>query len=215
MTDGNTKVGRNMTVTLDDPPILVDRHGGVTLPSTATAAGLARKIIGNRMTQWGLLALVDDARIVVSELVANAVQHTPGRFLGLALHRSAEGTVTIAVRDASRGLPRLIDATEALDHGRGLSLVDALCQRWGVTVSSTGKTVWADLRAPTRPRTEELPPMSDDDRAWRTSGCGTCDRLTQVRATARSAGDRDRSQSLMNELATHLRISHQTTDLPR
>ncbi|MBT2505896.1 ATP-binding protein [Streptomyces sp. ISL-98] len=104
---------------------------------------------------WGLGALVDDAVLVVSELVTNAVQHAaPVRQPGdeparcrLTVERPGPGTVRVSVSDAS---PRRLvqrKATAEEESGRGLVVLDALTVSWDVETSKTGKTVRAVLRA--------------------------------------------------------------------
>jgi anti-sigma regulatory factor (Ser/Thr protein kinase) len=88
---------------------------------------------------------------VVAELAANAVLHglVPGRDFRLTLGLDGTGTLRIAVADA-RGdrLPRIqAPAGTGEESGRGLLLVAAYADRWGVTdgPGPGGKTVWAEL----------------------------------------------------------------------
>ncbi|GAA0485665.1 hypothetical protein Ade02nite_09220 [Paractinoplanes deccanensis] len=109
------------------------------LPSQARAA---RVFIDEACRSWGLMARCDDARLVVTELAANAIRHArtefdvfvscPGRYL------------RVAVRDGSPAMPRAVVPT--IESGRGLHLIEAVSTHTGVTRIPGGKIVWALLR---------------------------------------------------------------------
>lgn len=83
-----------------------------------------------------------DAQLVATELITNAIVHGGGApSLELELE---EGAVTIAVRDGSAALPEPRQATETEAGGRGLAIVAALAESWGVELpAGGGKRVWA------------------------------------------------------------------------
>ena len=121
----------------------------ITLPHAAHAAGDARAYLRRRAK---LLhpPMLDDALILTSELVTNAVRHgRPAVTLAVQLEPSA---LIVVVTDTGPELPPLVPRTPHPDSptGRGLVIVDALATRWGVTPQpgSTGKAVWfaLDLR---------------------------------------------------------------------
>lgn len=109
-----------------------------------TAPSRARRDVTLCLRTWGLDALVDDAQLIVSELVANAVQHTHTRRIGVSVTRHPDH-VRIVVTDTSRTLPAAAGATPDAEAGRGLQLVDQLTTRWGSKLFRTGKQVWAEL----------------------------------------------------------------------
>lgn len=90
--------------------------------------------------------LLDDAVVVASELVTNAVMHAG---TGSSLEVRVEpGTVEVRVSDGDPRKPvrrTLVGGLPA--QGRGLALLAALAERWGVDEREGGKTVWAVLRA--------------------------------------------------------------------
>ncbi len=89
--------------------------------------------------------LLDTAQLVTSELVTNAVTHT-GTAATLAVSREPGGTaLRIAVGDGSTRHPAARDAAPDALGGRGLAIIDALAQSWGVTDQGEGKVVWAQL----------------------------------------------------------------------
>ncbi|WP_171114372.1 MULTISPECIES: ATP-binding protein [Streptomyces] len=111
--------------------------------SAATARRLAQVVV---LRQWGLSAkTTEEAVLLVSELVGNAVRHTGARVFGLRMRRR-RGWIRVEVRDPSRGLPCLMPVQEMDVSGRGLYLVDKLSDRWGVDLLPRGKTTWFEMR---------------------------------------------------------------------
>jgi anti-sigma regulatory factor (Ser/Thr protein kinase) len=108
--------------------------------------GRARNAVARQLARWGLDALVDHARVMVSELVTNAVRHAHGRHIGLRLVRSS--TLTCEVEDEDHTLPTLLEADCGDEYGRGLRVVSSLAREWGTSGTGTGKTVWFELPLP-------------------------------------------------------------------
>lgn len=120
------------------------RFHRMPLPESPTAPMIAREVVRDVCRQWQLPSLRDDALLVVSELVENAVRHAHSEsLLWIELRPHA---LSIAVRDDD---PTPAVLSEALPHTgghRGLELVDKLSLEWGNTPSSDGgKIVWAVL----------------------------------------------------------------------
>ena len=93
----------------------------------------------------------DDAQVaavLTSELSANAVDHARTPFT-VGVSRDEQGALTVEVHDHSPELPALLPLDPRALRGRGLHLVDALAEEWGVTmIHDDGKTVWFRLPAP-------------------------------------------------------------------
>ncbi|MFF0788808.1 ATP-binding protein [Streptomyces spiralis] len=123
----------------------------VPLPSRPESAATARRLVQVVvLRQWGLTPkLTEDAVLLVSELVGNAVRHTGARAFGLRMRRR-RGWIRIEIRDPSRGLPCLMPVQELDISGRGLFLVDKLADRWGVDLLPRGKTTWFEMRVADR-----------------------------------------------------------------
>jgi len=107
------------------------------------------------LREWGLAEFAETAELVVSELMTNAVlaaTELPDAFLlglpvvHLRLLADQHGLV-IEVWDSNPHMPTIQDAAPDEESGRGLMLVQALCQRWGSEAAPGGKVVWAELRA--------------------------------------------------------------------
>ncbi|MGX4690017.1 ATP-binding protein [Streptomyces sp. JNUCC 63] len=121
----------------------------VLLSSTPRGARLARLLAADQLRKWELP--VEAASHVVAELAANAATHgrLPGRSFRLTLY-VVGSTLRIEVTD-TRGdrRPKLQEPDTDAESGRGLLLVDALADRWGVTEGRfQRKTIWAELCLP-------------------------------------------------------------------
>lgn len=92
---------------------------------------------------WGPETLVDDTLLCVSELVTNAVRAGCGAIHLRVLVEPA--CVRIGVHDDGPGKPMKQDPPPLSPHGRGLVIVDALADEWGVEHATIGKEVWAQL----------------------------------------------------------------------
>ncbi len=123
----------------------------VPLPSRPESAAAARRLAQVVvLREWGLTPkMTEDAVLLVSELVGNAVRHTGARVFGLRMRRR-RGWIRVEVRDPSRGLPCLMPVQEMDISGRGLMLVDKLSDRWGVDLLPRGKTTWFEMRVADR-----------------------------------------------------------------
>ncbi|MGL5866410.1 MAG: ATP-binding protein [Dermatophilaceae bacterium] len=99
--------------------------------------------------------LVEEAEIVVSELLTNAVRHARPLSDGTVRVRwkiRAE-VVEIEVTDGGGAtVPRPAARAVWLDSGRGLRIVRSMAHEWGVTEDRTGTVVWATLGGPSRRR---------------------------------------------------------------
>ncbi|WP_308130057.1 ATP-binding protein [Kitasatospora aureofaciens] len=125
------------------------RSATATLPYCPESARAARRLIRDKLPEWGLDDLTDVAELIVSELATNAVKTGCLTVMQVGIRRPTEGVVRIFVRDGSRELPVLLDAGEDEEGHRGLALVHELTGgQWGVTPDPWGKTVHADLRTP-------------------------------------------------------------------
>jgi anti-sigma regulatory factor (Ser/Thr protein kinase) len=131
------------------------RNFDVRLSSTPRGARLARLLATEQLRSWGLP--LDPAAHIVAELAANAVTHgrVPGRDFQLLLYVIGDA-LRIEVTD-TRGdrMPCLRPDAGDGDSGRGLLLVDAFADRWGVTEGRRPrKTVWAEVRMSSAPEPE-------------------------------------------------------------
>ena len=128
-----------------------------------TAPGSARAHVGAVLWEWELGDIEDDACLIVSELVTNAVLSTREARLPDPVRMWMLGSgagVLFLVWDATMAAPVRRAAAPDAEHGRGLNIVDALSARWGAYHPGGdlgGKVVWAVAAAPARWRAPALP----------------------------------------------------------
>ncbi|MFD7584819.1 ATP-binding protein [Kitasatospora sp. NPDC059811] len=147
-----------------DIPLDSPRRHTITLAATPKGAAICRRITRRQLTTWGLnLSHTEpyySALLIVAELAANATTHgrVPGR--GFELHLCLTTTVrrgtTLRIEisdcrgDRFPALPAVLAPNS--QSGRGLTLIDALADRWGtIPRHPNAKTVWAELDLPIAP----------------------------------------------------------------
>jgi anti-sigma regulatory factor (Ser/Thr protein kinase) len=144
------------TILEADPSCLMRQ---VTLPPQADSASAARRAVRRTLAYWGLSEVTDDAVLLVSELVANAVCHArhdldgQGGGPGLVVSLTCAGSVLrIEVRDTDPRppQPRVPDSLD--ESGFGFVIVDTMASDWGVYQAEPGKAVWAELALRPGPR---------------------------------------------------------------
>lgn len=133
----------------------------LTLGALRTATPCARLHARTVMCEWGMVSAAESIELVVSELVTNAVRastYPDGRpryddnVAGIPvvhLRLSSDRVrVVIEVWDTNPEPPVAKQASPDDESGRGLMLVEALCEqwRWEVVPGWRGKLVWAELR---------------------------------------------------------------------
>lgn len=109
----------------------------------------ARSFTTEAMDEWDLPDRTEDIRLCVSELATNALAHgtVPGHGFLVKLDAEEE-TVRMEVHDSRRQHPKARHAAETDTSGRGLILVAALADGWGVQDRTpTGKIVWCSFKA--------------------------------------------------------------------
>ncbi|MFI1731755.1 ATP-binding protein [Streptomyces acidicola] len=132
------------------PPILVGSHPEqyrMRLTVGEHSALYIRRIVRSHLREWGMAELSDAVELGVTELVANVVRHVPDRRCEVLLLREAAG-VRVHVKDGFPQLPSVPShLTQEAESGRGLTLLEAVVDKWGVEPASDGgKTVWFECR---------------------------------------------------------------------
>ncbi|MDT0458758.1 ATP-binding protein [Streptomyces sp. DSM 41527] len=119
-------------------------------PFTARPAGVAelRRLTRFYLELWGLPGVGDAALLCVSELATNVINHVGEGAAAVLSVMVRDAHLRISVRDAESGrFPRLLGAAPTSETGRGLGLVAAMADRWGVTAAADGKTTWCEISA--------------------------------------------------------------------
>lgn len=121
-------------------------RASVELRPVPESAGAARVFVERTLRDWGCTGLIDDARVVVTELVSNVVRHA-GTDIRIDLELQDE-LVRVGVADRAGGSVVMRTPDPRLDlTGRGLRLVNALTERWGIDQGVDRKLVWAEWHA--------------------------------------------------------------------
>jgi anti-sigma regulatory factor (Ser/Thr protein kinase) len=140
---------RQARVAMESRMPLTDRLQ-LALPPEPDSPALARDLVGDACLAWQVPHLLHPCRLVMSELVTNAVEHV-GSQITVTVTRRGIG-LHLAVADTSPVLPALLApapprAGRPLDErGRGLRTVDSVATIWGCESTATGKVVWATVR---------------------------------------------------------------------
>jgi anti-sigma regulatory factor (Ser/Thr protein kinase) len=112
------------------------------------SAARARCLVSDALGIWDLPQLQDDALLVVTEMVSNAVAHTSGPVIRVSVVLLTARRIRVSVTDRDRTRPRARPSGAECERGRGLLLIEALSCRRGVHLLRDGKAVWAELEAP-------------------------------------------------------------------
>ncbi|MFJ2399990.1 ATP-binding protein [Streptomyces xanthochromogenes] len=125
------------------------RQCTVELQALPSRIGQVRRIVSAQLRYWHLDPLIDQAALGVTELLTNVHRHAePDKMCSVAIELLLD-RLTISVHDHDPTLPALRDAEPLATNGRGLALIAAVSESWGVRpVGESGKTVWFTLAAP-------------------------------------------------------------------
>ncbi|MEU2680781.1 SpoIIE family protein phosphatase [Streptomyces sp. NPDC007107] len=106
----------------------------------------ARSIVRQALADWDLAGLADDAELVTGELLVNVLLHTEGgAVLTLEVLPEPVRRIRLSVQDRSSVWPRRRTPGETSTSGRGLLLLDAVAERWGIEPRGEGKAVWCEI----------------------------------------------------------------------
>lgn len=114
------------------------------LPAVPSSVPEGRAFLHKALIAWDCTSPIDEALLLLSETLTNAVQHAEGP---VSLHlRCTAADLTVEVTDRSPHLPQPRLAAEDEESGRGLLLVRTLADSWGVRPTDDGKTTWFTLK---------------------------------------------------------------------
>jgi anti-sigma regulatory factor (Ser/Thr protein kinase) len=113
-------------------------------------ARAAREFVAETLTQWDCSECLDDVRLCASELVTNALLHGTSTDDVILVRVEFQDTqLVVEVHDGGNGTPRQRQVQDTSDNGRGLFLVSAIADDWGVAGrEGPGKRVWASFKVP-------------------------------------------------------------------
>ena len=103
----------------------------------------ARAFLDEQLDRWGMTRVAEVTEVLVSELVTNAVVHA--RTDATVRVSTRADRVRVEVTDRSSEPAEMQEFSAQAMSGRGLRIVDALADAWGVDHRADGKTVWFEL----------------------------------------------------------------------
>lgn len=141
---------RGVAVVIEHP----SRHCSVELQALPSRIGQIRRIVSAQLRYWRLDPLIDRAALGVTELLTNVHRHAqPDKNCTVEIELQLD-RLTVSVRDHDPRLPVVEDDTDVAPMatcGRGLAMVAAVSESWGVRPHDDGKVVWFTLPAPQAP----------------------------------------------------------------
>ncbi|MET7651080.1 SpoIIE family protein phosphatase [Streptomyces sp. NPDC005486] len=142
---------------VDDRPrsSVITARAAASFEPVGRSVATARSFVRDTLQGWGFADIIDDAVVLTSELVTNAVVHA-GTHADVLCLRSAEGVrIEVSDRYPEREIPLqgslATMGSPDREGGRGLQLCAAIAGRWGVDYTPTHKQVWFQLDLPDRP----------------------------------------------------------------
>ncbi|WP_229873916.1 SpoIIE family protein phosphatase [Streptomyces cirratus] len=136
--------------------LVITARAAASFDPLGRSVAAARAFVRDTLQGWGFADIIDDAVVLTSELVTNAVVHAGTRAEVLCLRTEDGVRIEVADRYPERELPLRHPgerpyADPDRENGRGLMLCAALATRWGVEYTATNKHVWFRLDVPDRP----------------------------------------------------------------
>ncbi|AVV40157.1 PAS domain S-box protein [Streptomyces sp. P3] len=142
---------------VDDRPrsSVITARAAASFEPVGRSVATARAFVRDTLQGWGFADIVDDAVVLTSELVTNAVVHAGTHADVLCLRSDGGVRIEVADRYPEReiplqGSPATMGSPDR-EGGRGLQLCAAIAARWGVEYTPTRKQVWFQLDLPDRP----------------------------------------------------------------
>ncbi|GGR97974.1 hypothetical protein GCM10010236_60790 [Streptomyces eurythermus] len=134
---------------------MITARAAASFEPVGRSVATARSFVRDTLQGWGFADIVDDAVVLTSELVTNAVVHAGTHADVLCLRTEDGARIEVSDRYPEREVPLQSSAVSMgspdREGGRGLQLCAALATRWGVDYTPTHKNVWFQLDLPERP----------------------------------------------------------------
>ncbi|MGW6567731.1 ATP-binding protein [Streptomyces sp. NPDC054975] len=134
------------------------RHCTVELQALPSRIGQVRRIVSAHLRYWNLDALIDHAALGVTELLTNVHRHAqPDKTCTVRIELLLD-RLTVSVHDRDPRIPNIgglsgcrlpDDLDEFATSGRGLAIIEAVSESWGIRPHDEGKVIWFTLPAPT------------------------------------------------------------------
>lgn len=118
------------------------------LPPDPSSPQRARDFVAAALDAWGTVELREQARLLTSELVTNAVMHARTDVTVTVIRDDAQQAVRVTVADGSEVPPRRRRYGVLATTGRGIAMVAKAAKNFGIDIRPGGKTVWFELPIP-------------------------------------------------------------------
>jgi hypothetical protein len=119
----------------------------IDLPPSPAGVPHARHLVRDVLRAWRAPQFTEDAELLVTELVANVVDHVEAEVFSLEMELAGPW-LRIVVVDGSALRPVVRELSMTAERGRGMQLIAGIADRWGVEDHQGGKRVWFELSAP-------------------------------------------------------------------
>ncbi|MEU4108193.1 SpoIIE family protein phosphatase [Streptomyces sp. NPDC048208] len=133
---------------------VITARAAASFEPVGRSVATARAFVRDTLQGWGFADIVDDAVVLTSELVTNAVVHAGTEAEVLCLRTELGVRIEVSDRYPEREVPlqsaHAVMSSPDREGGRGLQLCAALATRWGVEYTPTHKNVWFQLDLPER-----------------------------------------------------------------
>jgi hypothetical protein len=94
---------------------------------------------------WGVLSVVDEVELAVTELATNVIKHVGGGSPATLVLEARDDALRVELHDTSHAVPDASSGGCDAECGRGLHLLSGMCAGWGTLVTATGKAVWCEI----------------------------------------------------------------------
>ncbi|MCX4515922.1 ATP-binding protein [Streptomyces sp. NBC_01619] len=122
------------------------RAGHEDIPDQDAQRVAAMRVLARACLRYnGLSTLIDDVELLVSELVTNAIEHSRGTEITVSLRLDGR-SLQLEVSDQTRRPPQVREPDDDAESGRGLLIVAALADSWGV--KDDGRSTWCTVAIP-------------------------------------------------------------------
>jgi anti-sigma regulatory factor (Ser/Thr protein kinase) len=125
---------------------------GLLIPHDPRSVGVVRATLRSILKAARLGCVADTVELLASELVTNAYRHSPADAYVSMDWQPDPARFQVTVWDHGPGTPTGAEAPPDAESGRGLALVDACADEWGVRDYPHGKAVWFSIAPKTSPR---------------------------------------------------------------
>jgi anti-sigma regulatory factor (Ser/Thr protein kinase) len=134
----------------------VEHEARIWLDPLTSSVSTARRFVEGALLRWQATEILDDAQLLTSELVTNAVLHARTTIELVLVQQN--GALRIEVHDRCV----IFDPAAAMESGQGLQLIEGLASGWGIARDGSENVVWLELKCPAT----EHPTAAATD--WRT-----------------------------------------------